>query len=320
LFKWSAGNGFTAFRQGITQADPSIRQIYDRFHFIRNAKKQLDTCTASIVPAKITWSDSTDAAEEVPLTRAEKLTSDRQKLKWELVQEIQEAFKQGKNLSRLAREYDLDWRTIQKYTKMNGPPHFQRQRSRLTDPFNDRMRKLEKEGNTVKEIYSALQIEGYTGTYSGVRTFVQNIRKDRKHNTSGEKVLSISRRSLCAWLWQLPEKLNKEETEYLQRSLKDYPALESVYQTIQQYRTVVEARDVEGFLQWLRDQLSSRERPSYYYAFRLRSDIQAVKNALTLPFSNGLLEGQINRLKTIKRLTYGRAGLTVLEKRILYQL
>lgn len=125
---------------------------------------------------------------------------------------------------------------------------------------------------------------------------------------------------MCAWLWKPPQKLKKEETELLQRTLKDYSTLEGVYQTIQKYRAVVEARDVEGFLQWLKDQLSSRKHPFYYYAFRQRSDIQAVKNALTLPFSNGLLEGQTNRLKTIKRMTYGRAGLALLEKRVLYHL
>ncbi|MDM5228356.1 transposase [Cytobacillus sp. NJ13] len=83
-------DGFTAFRQGITEADPSIKQIYDRFHFIRNAKKQLDTWASPILPAKITWIDSSDIDEEIPLTRAERQTSDRQKRKWGIIQEIQE--------------------------------------------------------------------------------------------------------------------------------------------------------------------------------------------------------------------------------------
>ncbi|HHW35685.1 MAG TPA: transposase [Bacillales bacterium] len=57
------------------------------------------------------------------------------------------------------------------------------------------------------------------------------------------------------------------------------------------------------FLKWLTEQLSDKENPFYYYARRLRSDLQAVKNAFLLPYSNGLTEGQINRLKTIKRIT-----------------
>lgn len=44
------------------------------------------------------------------------------------------------------------------------------------------------------------------------------------------------------------------------------------------------------------------------FASVLRRDIDAVKNAIELPWSNGQAEGQINRLKMLKRAIYGRAG------------
>jgi transposase len=44
----------------------------------------------------------------------------------------------------------------------------------------------------------------------------------------------------------------------------------------------------------------------------LRRDITAVKNALTERWSNGQTEGQINRLKTLKRALYGRASVELL--------
>lgn len=113
---------------------------------------------------------------------------------------------------------------------------------------------------------------------------------------------------------------NSKETAYLHYSLKKYPDIQILYQEIQQFRIAIRSKEVELFLNWLRQQLTSRKKHFYYYAFRLRSDIQAIKNSLTLPYSNGLLEGQINRLKTIKRITYGRASLSLLEKRILYKL
>lgn len=48
-------------------------------------------------------------------------------------------------------------------------------------------------------------------------------------------------------------------------------------------------------------------------------DLAAAKNALTSPYSNGLLEGQVNRLKLIKRMMYGRAKPDLLEKRMQYR-
>jgi len=46
-------------------------------------------------------------------------------------------------------------------------------------------------------------------------------------------------------------------------------------------------------------------------------DYDAVRAALTLAWSNGPVEGQINRLKTLKRQMYGRANLDLLERRFL---
>jgi transposase len=53
------------------------------------------------------------------------------------------------------------------------------------------------------------------------------------------------------------------------------------------------------------------------FARGLRRDIDAVCNAIDLPWSNGQAEGQINRLKTIKRAMYGRAGPELLRARMM---
>lgn len=53
------------------------------------------------------------------------------------------------------------------------------------------------------------------------------------------------------------------------------------------------------------------------FASVLRCDIDAVRNAIELRWSNGQAEGQINRLKTLKRAMYGRAGAELLKARML---
>jgi transposase len=53
------------------------------------------------------------------------------------------------------------------------------------------------------------------------------------------------------------------------------------------------------------------------FAKSLARDLDAVRNAITQPWSNGQTEGQINRLKTLKRAMYGRAGAELLRARLL---
>lgn len=98
-----------------------------------------------------------------------------------------------------------------------------------------------------------------------------------------------------------------------------FPDMKAFYNSIQAFRKAVIGKDYPALLRWLTTQLSDQSSPSHHYSRRLRSDLQAVKYVFMLTYSNGLLEGQINRLKTIKRLTYGRASLKLLEKRVLYR-
>ena len=49
----------------------------------------------------------------------------------------------------------------------------------------------------------------------------------------------------------------------------------------------------------------------------LRREIEAVQAALELPWTTSPVEGQVNRLKTIKRSMYGRAGFKLLRQRVL---
>src|SRR5437868_2509985 len=55
------------------------------------------------------------------------------------------------------------------------------------------------------------------------------------------------------------------------------------------------------------------------FAEGLRQDEAAVVAALTRDWSNGPVEGQVNRVKTIKRQMYGRAGLRLLRARVRYK-
>ena len=53
------------------------------------------------------------------------------------------------------------------------------------------------------------------------------------------------------------------------------------------------------------------------FAYGLQKDISAVTAAVDADWSNGQVEGQVNRLKAIKRQMYGRAGFELLRARVL---
>jgi transposase len=68
---------------------------------------------------------------------------------------------------------------------------------------------------------------------------------------------------------------------------------------------------------WIKKVVTTGIKEMRSFAKGLTSDFEAVKNAVTMPWSNGQVEGQINKLKTIKRQMYGRASFELLRKRLL---
>lgn len=68
---------------------------------------------------------------------------------------------------------------------------------------------------------------------------------------------------------------------------------------------------------WLNDARTCGNYGMRRFARTLRQDIEAVRNAVLEPWSNGQTEGQINRLKVLKRAMYGRAGVDLLRARMI---
>jgi len=83
------------------------------------------------------------------------------------------------------------------------------------------------------------------------------------------------------------------------------------------FRAIFQGKDTDKLDVWLDDARQSGIYAMQRFARTLRRDIDAVKNAVAECWSNGQTEGQINRLKTLKRAMYGRAGAELLRARML---
>nr|WP_244283264.1 transposase [Streptomyces flavidovirens] len=81
------------------------------------------------------------------------------------------------------------------------------------------------------------------------------------------------------------------------------------------------ARHQRGYLllEWIRQAEQDAPKPIRGFAGFLRQDLDAVTAGLTLPWSSGVVEGHVNRVKTLKRAMYGRASFELLRTRILTQ-
>ena len=82
---------------------------------------------------------------------------------------------------------------------------------------------------------------------------------------------------------------------------------------------MLKTQQADAFPHWLEEAQTCAVSEPADFAAHLLKDQDAVHNAMRYPWSNGQLEGQVNRLKTTKRQMYGRANFDLLRARVMYR-
>ncbi len=128
--------------------------------------------------------------------------------------------------------------------------------------------------------------------------------------------LTVSR---ATWLvLRRPENRDEEDEQLLARLIAQHPHLAEAIELSQDFAQLVRNREPEQLDIWLARAVMSHLGALVRFALRLGEDYEAVKAGVTLEWSNGPVEGQINRLKMLKRQMYGRAKMDLLSQRFLH--
>lgn len=115
-----------------------------------------------------------------------------------------------------------------------------------------------------------------------------------------------------------PEELNEAERAYRQALCQTSPPIALAQALADDFARLVRTHAAADLNDWLLAARRSRIPELVSFAGGIFRDIAAVAAGLTLPHSQGQVEGQVNRLKLLKRQSYGRANLDLLRRRLLY--
>ena len=108
--------------------------------------------------------------------------------------------------------------------------------------------------------------------------------------------------------------MNAGERTFVERITDAVPALGVAADLARQFAAMIRGGDATDLDNWL---TTARASELVSFAQGLTRDLAAVRAAITEPWSTSPVEGQINRVKTMKRQMYGRAGHDLLRIRVL---
>jgi transposase len=113
-----------------------------------------------------------------------------------------------------------------------------------------------------------------------------------------------------------PDRLSDEEQLWLKHIFQE-PQVEKLYGIVQHFIEIICDRLADKFEPWVQDALAINISAVSSFVGGLKKDYSAIHAALIYPWSNGQVEGQVNRLKLINRQMYGRASFELLKARVL---
>jgi transposase len=246
--------------------------------------------------------------------------------------------REGHSIRAIARLMKLAARTVKKYIEAETCPQYATGHVRPSklSPHLPYLEARWRSGCTNgTQLWCELRDQrGFTGSRPLVSRWAANqrqllpapVRYSRQQSASLKPQLAREHKpapwspSRAAWLLvRDPLELNEEEAATARRIVEADSKMARAVELTQRFVQMVKKRGQDCLLTWLEEARSVRIRALTSFVNGIYADFAAVHNALKLEWSAGQTEGQVNRLKFIKRQGYGRASFQLLRKRVLYQ-
>lgn len=324
--------------EGITQGAPTATQVADRWHLMKNWRETLEhlltrqpaclTAAASVEPPVVPVPNEPpperikgETNSTVSLSKAEQRRQATHQRRLARYQQVLDFHQQGLAQKLIAQRLGLSPKTIRRYLKADHLPEITRQRRPgVLAPYLDYLQARWQVGcHNGAQLWREIKKLGYAGGQTTVAAWVSAQRKQLDPQQLGNQSHKRpwSARAVAWLLVKPPDKLKPDEKTTVERVLQASDPVRRAYHFGQTFLRLVRQRYHKALGPWLMAALESDVTDLRQFAKSLIQDQAAVQAALSLPWSNGQVEGQVNRLKLIKRQMYGRAEFDLLKLRFL---
>lgn len=226
---------------------------------------------------------------------------------------------QGCSVSEVSRRLHLDRKTVRHFrdtdfdellaSARHGRPKgvLEPYTAYLTERFTDGVTSL-------TDLFREIRQRGYQGSDLPVRRYVAGLRTVTVEPARGAVP---SPRKITTWIMLPRGALKPREEEQLLKVRLACPDITRACDLARAFHDLLQQRRGHQLLEWVRQAEHDAPCPILSFAQSLCLDLDAVTAGLTLPWSSGIVEGHVNRIKTINRAVYGRASFRLLRTRIL---
>lgn len=313
------------YAEAARTAAPHAVQIADRWHLLRSLSEALvgvlaphhrvlDHAARAVSTKSLPLITEPVPSPHLP-TRAQHAKQQRRDARFHRYESVMELVRKGMSQREISSVLGVDRRTVRRWTRACGFPERKSTRRRSAiDEYRAFLDQRWNEGcHNAAQLWREMRDLGFHGTGSGVRQWIMR-HYGRKNRSCREPIPPKPPRiSPPQVVWHIMKPSEPNE-RYLKELFTLSPEISACAEVAREFFRMVRTCDAAAWPQWRE---SASHSPLASFAKHLCRDEAAVCAALEYAWSNGPVEGNVHRLKLIKRSMYGRASFDLLRARVL---
>jgi transposase len=328
------------YASAATQGAPQAVQVADRFHITKNLSEAVQQLLARVLTQMKEASQGeetqgTNELEQVPHLPIEQwrpapgkdieqIVATRRAEREARYQQVVTLREQGLTSKQIADRLMMHERTVRHWLKRQVAPDVRQRRKYASDfdPYAPFVLKRWQQGcHNGLQLWREIVAQGYPGSYRMVYRFLETLKTIEVSTSTVLRQLPHYTSNTAVWLFMCrPEKLDEAGQEDLTAFCLANKQLDTTYQLVQDFLLMMHKREGERLDAWLTQVHESRLPELQRFARGVEQDKEAVRTGLTLSINNGQVEGQVTKIKLLKRMMYGRAKFNLLRQRVLHAL
>jgi transposase len=313
-----------AYAEGARKGAPEAIQVADRWHLFHNLTKAVDKAIRGHRQCLV---DPVTEPEQRPqplppqaATAAEPgLREDNTRSRHRQVHAL---LAEDVSINAISKKLTLDRKTVRRYARAETADELltasTTRRKNLDDHVPYLLQRWEQGCSNSATLYAEITERGYKGSARAVRRLMGTWRAASSPQAAIAAATPAPKpRDVAATMMRPVAKRSDEENATLDRMLHRCETLRQINQLVSDFAGMARERHGHHLDTWITEANASGITQLQGFADGLLKDYDAVRNGLTLEWSSGAVEGNVNRIKMIKRTMFGRANFDLLRRRVL---
>lgn len=317
------------YAQAATRAVPHAVQVADRWHLLHNMTEAftetlghhyrlLNEVARAVTPTEQAHEEPPKAEfPALAVSRPQQLQRNNRQRRLDRYESVMEKARLGLSQREIVRQCGLSRKTVRRWLTADGFPERKRScRHSSVERHREYLEQRWAQGcHNAAQLWRELQSHGFLGRPHTLRDWLQK-QYGRRHERQQQQTLKPAdpRTSPRKVAWQIL-KQPEAALPFLGELFRRSPEIATLAATAREFFRMIRERDIAAWPEW---QQTAAAGPLAGFAKHLCRDQAAFLAALEQPWSNGPVEGQVHRLKLIKRSMYGRASFDLLRLRVLH--